>query len=100
MAVLGGGGGLSCLGFEVGQVGLAEGTLDDVDVEGDVGTEIGVEGVEEEAPELLAVRAGEAAAAPDRTQGVESGIAAVLADVFKAGAELGRVAQRLLDPCQ
>ena len=100
MAVLDDGGGLRRLGLQVGEVRLAERALDDFEVELQVAGEVGVEGVEQEAAELLAGRAGQAAAAPDRAQGVQVGVAAVLADVLEPGAELGRVAQRLLDPRQ
>ena len=86
------------LGLEVGEVGLAEGALDDLEVELEVGGQVGVEGVEQVAAELLAARAGQPGAVPDGAQGVELAVAAVLADVLEPGAELGRVAQGLLDP--
>src|SRR4051812_45548438 len=95
--VLAGVRGLGGLGLEVVEVGLAEGAADDVEVEGDVGRQGGVEGVEQGAAELLAGRAGEAAPPPDGPEGVQAGVASVLADVLEPGAELGRLAQRLLD---
>src|SRR5258708_20438713 len=72
------GGGLG-LALEVGEVGLAERALDDLDVEPQVRGEVGVEGVEQEAPELLAARPGQARAAPDRTEGAGADILPPLA---------------------
>ena len=60
--------------------------------------QLGVEGVEQVAAELLAAGAGQPGAVPDRAQGVELAVLAVLADVLELGAELGRVAEGLLDP--
>ncbi len=88
------------LAFEVGEVGLAERAGDDVDVEPEVVGQVGVEDVEEQAPELLAGRAGQPVPPPDRPQAVQAGFAPVLADLFEPGPEFGRVAEGLLDPRQ
>ena len=92
-----GGSGLR-LGLQVGEIGLTEGALDDLEVEGQVRGQLGVECIEQEAAQLLAAGAGQAGAEPDGTQGVELAVGSVLADFFKLAAQLGRVAQGLLHP--
>ena len=90
-----GGGGLR-LGLQVGEIGLTEGALDDLEVKGQVRGQLGVERIEQEASQLLAAGAGQARAEPDRTQGVQLAVGSVLADFFEPAAQLGRVAQGLL----
>ena len=86
------------LDLQVGEVGLAERALDHLEVEPEVRGQLGVEGIEQEAAQLLAAGAGQAGAMPDGAQGVELAVGPVLADVLQPGAELGRVAKGLLDP--
>src|SRR5262245_41195636 len=80
--------GLGGAGLQVGEVGLAEGAFDDVEVERQVGGQLGVHGVEQVAAQLLAGRAGQTLPAPDGAQGVQAGLAPVLAHVLEPGAEL------------
>ena len=86
------------LGLQVVEVGLAERALDHLEVELQVGGQLGIQGIEQEAAELLAAGAGQPGAVPDGAQGVELAVGPVLADVLEPGAELGRVAQGLLHP--
>ena len=100
LAVLGGGGGGGGLRLhlQIVEVGFAERALDDLDVKRQVRGQLGVECFEQVAAQLLAAGAGQPRAVPDRAQGVQLAVGAVLADIFESGAKLGRVAQRLLDP--
>src|SRR4051812_37768840 len=70
-------GGLCRLGMQVGEVRLAEGALDHLEVELQVTSQVGIESVKQIATELLTRRAGEPSSAPDRSQCVQVGIAAV-----------------------
>ena len=100
LAVLGGvcgGGGLG-LDLQVVEVGLAEGALDDFEVEGQVGGELGVERIEQEASQLLAAGAGQAGTMPDGAQGVQVTVGPVLTHILEPGAKLGRVAQGFFHP--
>jgi hypothetical protein len=85
---LGGGGGLR-LDLQVGEVGLTEGALDNIEVELQVRGQRGIHGIEQETAELLATRAGQAGTVPDRAQGVELAIGSVLANVLEPGSQLG-----------
>src|SRR5436190_16470905 len=92
-----GGSGLSRLAAEVGQVRAAEGAGHHVEVEGQVAGQVGVEGIEQVAAELLPARTGEPATTPDGAEGVQAGVAPVLPRVLQAGTQLRRVAEGLLD---
>ena len=53
------------LRFQVGEIGLTEGALNNLEVEGQIRSQFGVERIEQETTQLLAVGACQARAVPD-----------------------------------
>ena len=94
---MGRGGGLR-LGFQIGEIRLAEGALNDLEMEGQIRSEFRVECIEQETTQLLAAGACQARPVPDRSQGVELPVGAVLADFLELGTKLGGIAQSLFHP--
>ena len=86
------------LRFQVGEIGLAEGALDNLEVEGQIRSQFGVERIEQETTQLLAVGACQACAVPDSPESVKLSVGAFLADFLKLGPKRGGIAQSLFHP--
>ena len=72
---------------QIGEVRLAEGALDDLDMKRDVRGEVGGESFEQIAAKLLTAWAGQAAPTPDGPECVEPRIRPVVPNVLEPGPE-------------
>ena len=88
------------MGLEVYEIGLAVRAFNHFDVKSDIPGQGRIEGIEKIASKLLTARTRQPTAMPDRSQGMKLRVLAIVADVLKPGAKLGRVTESLFHSCR
>jgi hypothetical protein len=86
--------------LQVNEVSLAVGTLNDIDVELYISSQLRVKSVKKIAPKLLPARTRQPGTVPDGSQRVKLKILSVISDIFQTGTEVGRITKGLFHTCQ